>query len=72
MPKVQSVVEIVRRRTMLGKPMFGLVRTGSFADDKRRLLEDDGWEVIQRDDALDGRLARSKSEMRPPRYYSRK
>ena len=70
MPKVQGVVEVVRRRTTLRRPA-GLARSESLADEKRRLMEED-WEIVHKEDVVDGRLMRSKSEMRPSRHYWRK
>lgn len=72
MPKVQGVVEVVRRRTTMRRPAGGVSRSGSLTDEKRRLLEDESWEVVRKGDLTDGRIARSKSEMRPSRYYTRK
>jgi len=111
MPKVQGVVEVVRRHTTMrrqkaagmgsrvgagtgtgaltGKAAetgawgrarsrtwqgtWDVKRMGSLVEEKNRLLEDEGdgdgeWEVVRRSDAVDGRLARSKSEIRPSRY----
>ncbi|KAH0839500.1 hypothetical protein J3R83DRAFT_334 [Lanmaoa asiatica] len=72
MPKVQGVVEIVRRRTTMRRPAGSVRRSDSLTDEKRRLLEDDSWEVVRKDEVTGSRIARSKSEMRPSRYYSRK
>lgn len=72
MPKVQDVAKAVRRRTTLKRPVRDLTRSDSLMDEKRRLLEDDSWEIIRKDEVMDGRLTRSKSEVHPPRYYSRK
>ncbi|KAF8554985.1 hypothetical protein OG21DRAFT_1508274 [Imleria badia] len=73
-PKVQGVVEVVRRRTTMRRPVRGVTRSESVSitDEKRRLLEDDSWEVVRKEDVTDGLIARSKSEMRPSRYYTRK
>ena len=75
-PKVQGVVEIVRRRTTIRRPArgHGMTRSESLTDEKKRLLEEDSWEVVRKEDVMDGRagIVRSKSEMRPSRYYSRK
>ncbi|KAF9236427.1 hypothetical protein BU15DRAFT_50050 [Melanogaster broomeanus] len=62
-PKVQGVVDIVRRRSTMR-----IRRTASVNDEKRRLLEDDKWEIIREEDVQESRLSRSKSEIRPPRY----
>lgn len=72
MPKVQDVVEVVRRRTTMRRPARGVTRSESVTDEKRRLLEDESWEVVRKDDVIDGRIARSKSETRPSRSYPRK
>ncbi|KAG9317004.1 hypothetical protein JVU11DRAFT_1184 [Chiua virens] len=76
-PVVQDVVEIVRRRTTLKRRPAGaggvfVSRSDSLRDEKRRLLEDDSAREVVRKEDVDGRLARSKSEMRPSRFYSRK
>lgn len=76
-PKMQGVVEVVRRRTTMRRPARGMMRSESVSvmDEKKRLLEDDSWEVVRKEDygmADGGRIVRSKSEMRPSRYYSRK
>lgn len=117
MPKVQGVVEVVRRHTSMRRQTWtsgighrvrgagtgtravtepviekgaetgawgrarsrtwegrwDVKRMDSSVEEKSRLLADqddsDGeWEVVQRSDAVDGRLARSKSEIRPSRY----
>jgi len=74
MPKVQGVAAVVRRRATLPwpKPSSKVSRSTSLIDEKRGLLEDDAWEVVHKEELIDGRLARSKSEMRPPRYYAYK
>jgi len=72
MPKVQDVAMAVKRRTTIRRPVRDLTRSESLMEEKRGLLEDDSWEVIRRDEVMDGRITRSKSEVRPPRYYSRK
>lgn len=72
MPKVQEVVEVVRRRTTLRRPARGVLRSDSLMGEKRKLLEDEPWDIVRKDDVTDHRIARSKSEMRPSRYYSRK
>ena len=70
-PKIRSVAEIVRRRATLPRPRFGGVsRSMSLIDERRGLLEDNTWEIIGKDELTDSRLGRSKSEMRPSRYYA--
>ncbi|KAI9572484.1 hypothetical protein HD554DRAFT_2065451 [Boletus coccyginus] len=72
MPKVQDVAKAVKRRTTLKRPVRDLTRSDSLMDEKRRLLEEDSWEIVRKDEVMGGRLTRSKSEVHPPRYYSRK
>jgi len=80
LPKVQGVVEIVRRRsTMMTR--FGrrgaVRRSASVMEEKSRLLDEvDTWEVVHEEEAMEARapptrgIVRAKSEMRPPRYSS--
>ncbi|KAF8835908.1 hypothetical protein BDN67DRAFT_974803 [Paxillus ammoniavirescens] len=66
-PRVQGVVDSVKRRSTMRKG--GIRRTESVNEEKRRLLEDDKWEIIHKEDVT--RLGRSKSEVRPPSYSRR-
>ncbi|KIJ61009.1 hypothetical protein HYDPIDRAFT_31709 [Hydnomerulius pinastri MD-312] len=69
-PKVQGVVDVIRRRSTLRKK-GDVRRTGSISDEKSRLLEDEKWEIVQEEDVKESRLGRSKSEARPSRYSRR-
>ena len=68
-PKVQGIIEIVRRRTMMWRPAGKVSRNGSLMDETKRLLGDSAG---RKDDGFDSRLTRSKSEMRPSGYFLRK
>ncbi|KAF9224467.1 hypothetical protein BS17DRAFT_808178 [Gyrodon lividus] len=68
-PKVQGVVDGVRRRSTMRKG--GIRRTWSLNEEKRKLLEDDNWEIVEKADAKESRLGRSNSEMRPSRSARR-
>ncbi|KAG6374883.1 hypothetical protein JVT61DRAFT_3355 [Boletus reticuloceps] len=77
-PKVQGVVDIVRRRTTMKRFGRGVRRSESLMEEKGRLLdEDDAWDVVHKEEVMEDRaptrgIMRAKSEMRPSRYYSRK